>query len=161
MTTSVKMPLTVSAIARVTDEDLAAIQAARADYDARTGAWRRGPSTNVTRHGLEAFARLANRRKNAVQLTIIGDGPLFDQTVEPLRAYLEKSAEFFTGWPLEAGQAPTSTSIPGYNYDMVSGVDYVIDAVAGSSTYIWWVIIPVMMTLPSPSTLTTSSVGVT
>ena len=44
-----------------------------------------------------------------------------------LRAYLEKSAEFFSGWPLAAGQAPTSSSVPGYNYDMVSGVDYVID----------------------------------
>ena len=44
-----------------------------------------------------------------------------------LRAYLEKSAEFFSGWPLEPGQAPTSSSIPGYNYDMVAGVDYVID----------------------------------
>jgi colanic acid/amylovoran biosynthesis glycosyltransferase len=39
------------------------------------------------RYGLEAFARLANRRKGSVQLTIIGDGPLKDELRDLAKAY--------------------------------------------------------------------------
>jgi 2',3'-cyclic-nucleotide 2'-phosphodiesterase/3'-nucleotidase len=41
-----------------------------------------------------------------------------------LRAYLEQSARYFRSTPTGAEVDP---SIPGYNYDMVAGVDYTID----------------------------------
>ena len=41
-----------------------------------------------------------------------------------LRAYLEKSAEYFAGWPADR---VINRGIPGYNFDVVSGVDYTID----------------------------------
>jgi 2',3'-cyclic-nucleotide 2'-phosphodiesterase/3'-nucleotidase len=42
-----------------------------------------------------------------------------------LRAYLEQSARYFRGGP--GGQIGIDPEIPGFNYDMVSGVDYTID----------------------------------
>jgi 2',3'-cyclic-nucleotide 2'-phosphodiesterase / 3'-nucleotidase / 5'-nucleotidase len=44
-----------------------------------------------------------------------------------LRAYLEKSAEYFAGWPAAPGTTVTNFAVPGYNFDIVSGVDYTID----------------------------------
>jgi 2',3'-cyclic-nucleotide 2'-phosphodiesterase/3'-nucleotidase/5'-nucleotidase len=44
-----------------------------------------------------------------------------------LRAFLEKSAEYYHGWPAPAGGTVTDFSVPGYNFDVVSGVDYTID----------------------------------
>jgi 2',3'-cyclic-nucleotide 2'-phosphodiesterase / 3'-nucleotidase / 5'-nucleotidase len=48
-------------------------------------------------------------------------------TGEQLRAFLEKSAEYYAGWPAEAGATVTNFSVPGYNFDIVSGVDYTLD----------------------------------
>lgn len=42
-----------------------------------------------------------------------------------LRAYLEQSARYFRTHP--DGRVEVDPSIPGYNYDVVSGVDYTID----------------------------------
>jgi 2',3'-cyclic-nucleotide 2'-phosphodiesterase/3'-nucleotidase/5'-nucleotidase len=44
-----------------------------------------------------------------------------------LKAYLEKSAEYFRSWPLAAGQTLINPEHRGYNFDVVSGVDYTID----------------------------------
>src|SRR5690606_2741609 len=44
-----------------------------------------------------------------------------------LRAFLEKSAEYYRGWPPPGGGTVTNFDVPGYNFDVVSGVDYVID----------------------------------
>jgi 2',3'-cyclic-nucleotide 2'-phosphodiesterase / 3'-nucleotidase / 5'-nucleotidase len=44
-----------------------------------------------------------------------------------LRAYLEKAAEYYTGWPARAGATVTNFDVPGYNFDIVSGVDYALD----------------------------------
>jgi 2',3'-cyclic-nucleotide 2'-phosphodiesterase/3'-nucleotidase/5'-nucleotidase len=44
-----------------------------------------------------------------------------------LKAYLEKSAEYYHGWPAAPGSTVTDFEVPGYNYDVVSGVDYTID----------------------------------
>jgi 2',3'-cyclic-nucleotide 2'-phosphodiesterase/3'-nucleotidase/5'-nucleotidase len=41
-----------------------------------------------------------------------------------LRAYLEKSAEYYRRW---TGSGPVVGNVPGYNFDVVSGVDYTID----------------------------------
>jgi len=43
-----------------------------------------------------------------------------------LKAYLEKSAEYFSGWPAKGGSL-INPNHPGYNFDVVSGVDYTID----------------------------------
>lgn len=48
-------------------------------------------------------------------------------TGEQLRAYLEKSAEYYAGWPAAAGATVTNFSVPGYNFDIVSGVEYTLD----------------------------------
>ncbi|CAN5853003.1 5'-nucleotidase C-terminal domain-containing protein [soil metagenome] len=44
-----------------------------------------------------------------------------------LRAYLEKAAEYYAGWPAPAGGTVTNFGMPGYNFDIVSGADYTID----------------------------------
>jgi 2',3'-cyclic-nucleotide 2'-phosphodiesterase / 3'-nucleotidase / 5'-nucleotidase len=43
-----------------------------------------------------------------------------------LRAYLEKSAEYYRGYPAD-GSTVTNFDVPGYNFDIVSGVDYTLD----------------------------------
>lgn len=44
-----------------------------------------------------------------------------------LREFLEKSAEYYHGWPADEGETVTNFSVPGYNFDAVSGVEYTID----------------------------------
>lgn len=43
-----------------------------------------------------------------------------------LRAYLEKSAGYYAGFPAPDGTV-TNFDVPGYNFDVVSGVEYVMD----------------------------------
>lgn len=43
-----------------------------------------------------------------------------------LRAYLEKSAEYYNAFP-SGDSTVTNFDVPGYNFDVVSGVDYVMD----------------------------------
>jgi 2',3'-cyclic-nucleotide 2'-phosphodiesterase/3'-nucleotidase/5'-nucleotidase len=44
-----------------------------------------------------------------------------------LKQYLEKAAEYYRGWPASAGSQVTDQAVPGYNFDIISGVDYAID----------------------------------
>jgi 2',3'-cyclic-nucleotide 2'-phosphodiesterase / 3'-nucleotidase / 5'-nucleotidase len=44
-----------------------------------------------------------------------------------LKAYLEKSAEYFRSWPLANGQSIINSAHRSYNFDVVSGVEYQID----------------------------------
>src|SRR5690606_39047234 len=44
-----------------------------------------------------------------------------------LKAFLEKSAEYYRGWPPPGGGTVTNFDVPGYNFDVVSGVEYAID----------------------------------
>ena len=44
-----------------------------------------------------------------------------------LRAYLEKSAEYYLPCPAAACERVTNPAVPGYNFDVVSGVDYALD----------------------------------
>ena len=44
-----------------------------------------------------------------------------------LRAYLEKSAHYYAGFPPAAGATVTDFTVPGYNFDIISGVDYTLD----------------------------------
>lgn len=43
-----------------------------------------------------------------------------------LRAYLEKAAEYYRGYPAPEGTV-TNFDVPGYNFDIVSGVEYTLD----------------------------------
>ena len=47
-------------------------------------------------------------------------------TGSQLRDYLEFSSRFYTG-AFQSGTPATNPGIPGYNFDIVSGVDYIID----------------------------------
>ena len=44
-----------------------------------------------------------------------------------LRAYLEKSAEYYLPCPGSTCERVTNPEVPGYNFDVVSGVDYALD----------------------------------
>jgi 2',3'-cyclic-nucleotide 2'-phosphodiesterase/3'-nucleotidase len=44
-----------------------------------------------------------------------------------LRAYLEKSAEYYLPCPAAQCDRVTNPAVPGYNFDVVSGVDYALD----------------------------------
>ena len=44
-----------------------------------------------------------------------------------LRAYLEKSAEYYLPCPAAACDRLVNPAVPGYNFDVVSGVDYALD----------------------------------
>jgi 2',3'-cyclic-nucleotide 2'-phosphodiesterase (5'-nucleotidase family) len=48
-------------------------------------------------------------------------------TGEQLRAYLEKSAEYYLPCPAARCEQVTNPAVPGYNFDIVSGVDYTLD----------------------------------
>jgi 2',3'-cyclic-nucleotide 2'-phosphodiesterase / 3'-nucleotidase / 5'-nucleotidase len=48
-------------------------------------------------------------------------------TGEQLRAFLEKSAEYYAGWPAAGDGTVTNFRVPGYNFDIVSGVEYTLD----------------------------------
>jgi 2',3'-cyclic-nucleotide 2'-phosphodiesterase/3'-nucleotidase/5'-nucleotidase len=58
---------------------------------------------------------------------------IYDNTLKAIRltgaqlkAFLEKSAEYYNGYPRTDG-AVVNRAVPGYNFDVVSGVDYTID----------------------------------
>ena len=70
-----------------------------------------------------AFDINARLPKGQVKIADIAGLYVYDNTLkavritgEQLKAYLEKSAEYFGG-----------NNVPGYNFDMISGADYVID----------------------------------
>ncbi|HEX7118524.1 MAG TPA: 5'-nucleotidase C-terminal domain-containing protein [Longimicrobiales bacterium] len=44
-----------------------------------------------------------------------------------LKAYLEQSARYYRGWPPPGGGPVVDPDVPGYNFDVVSGVEYTID----------------------------------
>jgi 2',3'-cyclic-nucleotide 2'-phosphodiesterase/3'-nucleotidase len=59
---------------------------------------------------------------------------IFDNTLKAvrisgaqLRAYLEKSAEYYLPCPAARCDRITNPAVPGYNFDVVSGVDYAYD----------------------------------
>lgn len=70
-----------------------------------------GPGPIVRRH-LRALYRYPNTLR-AVRI----DG-------SDLRDYLEWSARYYRRWPADP---PVNDSVPGFNFDMVSGVEYVLD----------------------------------
>lgn len=48
-------------------------------------------------------------------------------TGDQLKQYLEKAAEYFRGWPAPGDGPVIDPAVPGYNFDIVSGVEYALD----------------------------------
>ncbi|HET6230198.1 MAG TPA: 5'-nucleotidase C-terminal domain-containing protein [Longimicrobiaceae bacterium] len=81
-----------------------------------------------------AFSLTSHIPRGPVTVADVAGIYIYDNTLKSirisgaqLRAFLEKSAEYYL--PCPGGSCPrvTSTTVPGYNFDVVSGVDYTID----------------------------------
>lgn len=83
---------------------------------------------------VSAFRLDAGLDSGAITIAEIAGLYPYDNTLKAIRIngdqlkrYLEKSAEYYRGWPAPAGGAVTDPSVPGYNFDIVSGVEYALD----------------------------------
>jgi 2',3'-cyclic-nucleotide 2'-phosphodiesterase/3'-nucleotidase/5'-nucleotidase len=81
-----------------------------------------------------AFTTEADVPQGDVRVADIAGLYIYDNTLkgvriggEALRAFLERSASYFRTWPVPEGASMIDPEQRGYNFDMVSGVDYVID----------------------------------
>lgn len=81
-----------------------------------------------------AFSLTARIPRGEITVADVAGLYIYDNTLKAvrisgaqLRAYLEKSAEYYLPCPASACQALTNPAVPGYNYDVVSGVDYALD----------------------------------
>ncbi|MBX6364287.1 MAG: 5'-nucleotidase C-terminal domain-containing protein [Gemmatimonadetes bacterium] len=81
-----------------------------------------------------AFTLSAKIPEGPITMADIAGLYIYDNTLKAiritgrqLREYLEKSAEYYRGWPAADGGTVTDFDVPGYNFDVVSGVDYTID----------------------------------
>jgi 2',3'-cyclic-nucleotide 2'-phosphodiesterase (5'-nucleotidase family) len=81
-----------------------------------------------------AFSLTARIPRGPVTVADVAGLYVYDNTLKAvrisgaqLRAYLEKSAEYYLPCPASACETLTNPSVPGYNYDVVSGVDYALD----------------------------------
>lgn len=81
-----------------------------------------------------AFNLDARIPEGPVTIADVASVYVYDNTLEAvritgaqLRAYLEKSAEYYRQWPVAAGETVTNPDMPGYNLDIVSGVEYTLD----------------------------------
>lgn len=79
------------------------------------------------------FSTTAVIPRGAVTISDLAGLYIYDNTLKAiritgaqLRAFLEKSAEYYNGYPRTDG-AIVNRAVPGYNFDVVSGVDYTID----------------------------------
>ncbi|MFL5538384.1 MAG: bifunctional metallophosphatase/5'-nucleotidase [Longimicrobiaceae bacterium] len=81
-----------------------------------------------------AFSLTSRIPRGPVTVADVAGLYIYDNTLKSvritgaqLRAFLEKSAEYYL--PCPAGSCPrlTNPAVPGYNFDVVSGVDYTLD----------------------------------
>ena len=96
--------------------------------------WINAVQARVTGAGLSSTAAFntGGGFRGAVRLRDIAGIYPYENTLKAVRidgarlkAYLEQSAAYFRSWT--PGGPVVNDSVPGYNYDMVSGVEYVID----------------------------------
>lgn len=71
--------------------------------------------------------------QGTITISDVAGAYIYDNTLRAIRitgaqlkAYLEKSAEYYSGYPATDGSI-VNPRVPGYNFDIVSGVDYTID----------------------------------
>jgi 2',3'-cyclic-nucleotide 2'-phosphodiesterase/3'-nucleotidase len=81
-----------------------------------------------------AFSLTARIPRGPVTVADVAGLYVYDNTLKAirisgaqLRAYLEKSAEYYLPCPAAQCDRITNPAVPGYNFDVVSGVDYTLD----------------------------------
>ncbi|HSU14796.1 bifunctional metallophosphatase/5'-nucleotidase [Longimicrobium sp.] len=81
-----------------------------------------------------AFSLSSRIPRGPVTVADIAGLYIYDNTLKAvrvsgaqLRAYLEKSAEYYLPCPAARCDRVTNPAVPGYNFDVVSGVDYALD----------------------------------
>jgi 2',3'-cyclic-nucleotide 2'-phosphodiesterase (5'-nucleotidase family) len=81
-----------------------------------------------------AFSLTARIPRGPITVADVAGLYIYDNTLKAvrisgaqLRAYLEKSAEYYLPCPAAACETLTNPAVPGYNFDVVSGVDYTWD----------------------------------
>lgn len=81
-----------------------------------------------------AFSLSARIPQGPVTVADVAGLYIYDNTLkairitgEQLRAYLEKSAEYYLPCPGAQCERVTNPAVPGFNFDVVSGVDYALD----------------------------------
>ena len=91
-------------------------------------------ATGAELSAASAFSLTSRIPRGPVTVADVAGLYIYDNTLKAvrisgaqLRAYLEKSAEYYLPCPGQACETLTNPSVPGYNYDVVSGVDYTLD----------------------------------
>jgi 2',3'-cyclic-nucleotide 2'-phosphodiesterase/3'-nucleotidase len=81
-----------------------------------------------------AFSLTSRIPRGPVTVADVAGLYIYDNTLKAvritgaqLRAFLEKSAEYYLPCPGESCPRLTNPAVPGYNFDVVSGVDYTLD----------------------------------
>jgi len=81
-----------------------------------------------------AFSLTARIPRGPITVADVAGLYVYDNTLKALRisgaqlrAFLEKSAEYYLPCPASACAQLTNPAVPGYNFDVVSGVDYALD----------------------------------
>jgi 2',3'-cyclic-nucleotide 2'-phosphodiesterase/3'-nucleotidase/5'-nucleotidase len=81
-----------------------------------------------------AFSLTAEIPEGPVSVADIAGLYIYDNTLKAirisgrqLREYLEKSAEYYLPCPAAGCERVTNPKVPGYNFDVLSGVDYTLD----------------------------------
>jgi 2',3'-cyclic-nucleotide 2'-phosphodiesterase/3'-nucleotidase len=81
-----------------------------------------------------AFSLTSRIPRGPITVADVAGLYIYDNTLKALRvsgaqlrAFLEKSAEYYLPCPASACARLTNPAVPGYNFDVVSGVDYALD----------------------------------
>jgi 2',3'-cyclic-nucleotide 2'-phosphodiesterase/3'-nucleotidase/5'-nucleotidase len=84
--------------------------------------------------GAAAFSLTSRIPKGPITVADVAGLYVYDNTLKAirisgaqLRAYLEKSAEYYLPCPEARCERIVNPEVPGYNFDVVSGVDYTLD----------------------------------
>jgi 2',3'-cyclic-nucleotide 2'-phosphodiesterase / 3'-nucleotidase / 5'-nucleotidase len=91
-------------------------------------------ATGADLSGTAAFSVQSRLPQGPVTVADVAGLYIYDNTLkavrisgQQLREYLEKSAEYYLPCPDARCERVTNPSVPGYNFDVVSGVDYTLD----------------------------------
>lgn len=81
-----------------------------------------------------AFSLAARIPRGPITVADVAGLYIYDNTLKAvrisgaqLRAYIEKSAEYYLPCPGGRCERVTNPAVPGYNFDVISGVDYALD----------------------------------
>ncbi len=90
--------------------------------------------TGADLSGTAAFSLTSRIPRGPITVADVAGLYVYDNTLKAiritgkqLREYLEKSAEYYLPCPGARCERLTNPAVPGYNFDVVSGVDYALD----------------------------------